>query len=119
MSNLWSKLASRKPSRVTVTIEGDTFECRGMLRSEKNALVSDCTSKGVVDNNLLESRVLAYCVVEPGTDTPIQPLAAMWDEVPAEITGPLVGKCSKLCGFDESELVQESAKKSDATGSSD
>ncbi len=118
MSNpLWNKLASQKPRRVAVEIDGETFEVRGMLRSEKNQMTADCTHGGKLNNNELESRVLAYCVVDPGTDTPIQPIAAKWDEIPAEITGPLISRCIPLCGFDDSELVADAAKKSEPVGS--
>lgn len=90
------------------------------MRSEKHQMVSDCTNeKEKLDSQLLEGRVLAWCIVEPGTDTPVQPNASEWDSIPAEITGPLIKRCIKLCGFDDSELVVDAAKKSEPTGSFD
>jgi len=128
MNDLWSKIPkkpSRKPIDVVIGEDDDggeivqKFDVLGMTRSEKNKLVSDCTEKGVLDSDQLECRVLAYCICEPDGGPQVQPLWQEWVDIPSEYAGPLVAQCSKLCGFDDSELVRAgaTAKKSETTAS--
>ena len=114
---IWKRIKESKPKSVDVEVDGESLHIRGMTRAEKNALVAGCTIKNKLDNDLLEAKVLAFCVCDPETKEPIQIDHREWDDVPAAFAGPLVNACIPLCGFDDSELTRKQEKKSDTTGS--
>lgn len=116
MSKAWESIKARKPATATVEIDGQQYHLRGMTRSQKNEMVAECTEKGKLNSDLLEARILAYCVCDCKKE-PVQVDFREWDNVPADFTGPLVTECGKLCGFDDSEVKRLSEKKSDSAAS--
>ena len=113
--SLKAKIKSAKPREKQVVIDGDTLTVRGLSRVAKNELVNKCTKVGKIDNDKLESLLLASCVYDPSDDTLLMPDPADWD-VPSHVAGPLVKACIEVCGFDDEE-AKALEKKSEPTES--
>lgn len=103
--SLRDKLKAYKPRETTVEIDGDAFLVRGLGRIRKNELVDKCSAKGKLDNEKLESMLLAECVCDPATGELVMSDPADWD-VPSHVSGPLVKAVLEVCGFDNDEARQ-------------
>lgn len=113
--SLKAKIKAAKPREKQVVIDGDTLTVKGLSRVAKNELVNKCSKAGKIDNDRLESALLAACVYDPADDTLLIPDPSEWD-VPSHIAGPLVKACIEVCGFDDEE-AKALEKKSEATES--
>lgn len=94
---------------------GDEFSflVRGIGRVAKNQLVERCSNPktGKLNTPQFEGELLSACVLDPETQESLLP-PDEW-EVPADVSGPLVDACMRVCGFSKAE--QEELKNSNAT----
>lgn len=112
--SLRDKLKSRKPKQVELDIDGDKVIVRGLGRVRKNQMFAECQVKGKLDSALLESKMLAECVIDPQTDEPVMPDVADWD-LPADVVGPMIAACIDVNNLDVDEVAEYRKKLQEVT----
>lgn len=114
MSTLGQRLKAMAPPEMRVQVQGETFLLRGLKRSERSTVYADSQDKnGKTDFAKLEGLVLAKCVLDAQTKETVLDDWKEWGDVPAAVTGPLIGALMKLNGFDNEDLGK--AKNLDTT----
>jgi hypothetical protein len=102
---LGQRIKSIQPPEMVVTVYDERFLLRGMRRSERSQVYADSQGKdGKTDFAKLEGLVLTKCVLDPESKEQAIEDWTQWGDVPACITGPLIGQLMKLNGFDNDDL---------------
>lgn len=99
--SLRDKLKQRKPKEITITLDDDQYLVRFPGRVAKNQAFAKATIKDELNPSLLESQLLAVCVLDPATFDPVMPDPADWD-LSADV-GPLVRAVIDVCGLDKDD----------------
>ena len=103
-SSLAERLKKKRVKSQSVVIDGDTYQVSGLTKRTRGECFAKSRSKstGLLDNERLESMLLAECVCdESGEKAP----ASCWEEVPSHITGPLMSVVMRVCGLDREDLA--------------
>lgn len=104
--SLADRLKARNCKSELVEVDGEKFLLQGITRRERGELQAKCREKssGRLDSHRLEGELLARCVYDPETEERVFQSHSGWDQVPAEITGPLISGLMQRNGFDNDEL---------------
>jgi len=115
MSNLRERLEKRSNPETVLTIDGERFLVVGLSRSERARQFAKCRDKsGKVNTERIEGEMLCLCVRDPDTREQVFTDWSAWDNLPAQITGPLMAEIMQINGMDKDDVGRE-VKNSDAT----
>ena len=110
--SLRDKVLAKPVAEDTVEIDGDSFLIVGKRKRERAAIFAKARRKDQsLDFERLEDVLLAECVCDPATKTPLLS-AAEWSGVDSSLTGPLMSVVMQVCGMDKTDI---SPKGSDST----